>query len=51
MSNHSDITREDLVAVAYVLYSSLCEAFDKPHITPQDFEVDCNRAFKEFSEE
>ena len=28
MSNHSDITREDLVAVAYVLYSSFPDGFD-----------------------
>lgn len=51
MSDHSNITRENLVAIAYVLYSSLCEAFDKPHVTPQGFEADCNRAFSEFSKE
>ena len=51
MSDNSNITRNDLVAVAYVLYSSLCESFSKPHIDPQGFAADCKKAFEEFSDE
>lgn len=49
MSDNSKITREDLVAIAYEVYSSLCTSFDKPHITPQEFELNCNESFKNFS--
>lgn len=51
MSDNSNITREDLIAIGYVIYSSLCIAFDKPHETPPDFETNCRTAFKEFSDE
>lgn len=51
MAYYTNITHNDLVAIAYVLYSSLCESFDKPHIDPQSFSSDCEKAFKEFSNE
>lgn len=51
MSDNSNITRDDLIAISYVFYSSLCIAFDKPHDTPQEFETNCRDAFKKFSEE
>lgn len=48
MSENSNITRDDLVAIAYVVYSSLYEK-DKERLTPQQFVSDCEKAFKEFS--
>ncbi len=51
MADNSSITREDLAAVAYELYSSLCEAFDKPHLDPQSFEINCNETFKKFAKD
>lgn len=50
MSGNSNITRSDLVAIAYVLYSSLYEK-DKECLTPQQFALNCENAFKEFSDE
>lgn len=49
MSEHSNITREDLVAVAYAVYSSLYEKGSKP-LTPQEFGLTCEKYFKDFSE-
>lgn len=51
MADNSNITREDLAAVAYELYSSLCKAFDKPYLDPQGFEANCNETFKKFSKD
>lgn len=49
MSDSSNITRGDIVAIAYVFYSSLCESFGKPHLDPQGFAADCEKAFKEIA--
>lgn len=50
MSDNSNITRNDLVAIAYVLYSSLYEK-DEKRLTPQEFAINCENAFIEFSDE
>lgn len=49
MSDNSNITRDDLVAIAYVLYSSLYEK-DEKRLTPQDFALNCENAFRELSD-
>ena len=50
MSDNSNITRDDLVAVAYVVYSTLHATLGKEKDSPQDFSTNCKKAFAEFSE-
>ena len=50
MSDTSLITREDLVAVGYEIYKALYEKDAEP-LSPEAFEANCRKAFKEFSEE
>lgn len=49
MSDNSNITREDLAAVAYELYFALREK-DNELLTPQEFALNCEKAFEEFSD-
>ncbi len=49
MSDSSNITRGDIIAIAYVIYSSLCESFGKPHLDPQGFTADCEKALEEIA--
>ena len=49
MADNSNITRKDLVAVAYELYFALYEKGNEP-LTPEEFAANCEKAFKEFSD-
>ncbi len=48
MSDNSNITREDLIAVGYVIYTALYEKGVKP-LDHTEFAANCEKAFKEFS--
>lgn len=49
MSDNSKITRDDLVAVGYAIYTALYEKGVEP-LTPQEFAANCEKAFEEFSD-
>lgn len=49
MADNSKITRDDLVAVAYVIYSSLYQKDSEP-LTAQEFAANCEKAFRDFSD-
>lgn len=48
MSDNSNITRDDLVAAAYNIYIALHNTLGKEPLTPQEFGINCENAFKEF---
>lgn len=50
MADNSNITRNDLVAVGYAIYSSLHDTLGKEPLTPQVFDSSCEEYFKKFSE-
>lgn len=50
MSDNSKITRNDLIAIGYAIYSSLYEKDSQP-LTPQEFGCNCEKYFKNFSGE
>lgn len=48
MSDISKITREDLIAIGYVIYTSLYEK-DSGFLTQDEFAANCEQAFKDFA--
>ena len=48
MSDNSKITREDLIAVGYVIYTALYEKDVEP-LTDVEFAANCEKAFAEFA--
>lgn len=48
MADTSNITREDLIAIGYAIYTSLYEKDDEP-LQPALFAANCEKAFKEFA--
>jgi len=48
MADNSKITREDLIAIGYAIYTSLYEKDDEP-LRPAAFAANCEQAFKEFA--
>lgn len=50
MSDKSHITRDDLVAIGFAIYSSLHSTIGKEPLTPQLFGSTCEEYMKKFSE-
>lgn len=50
MSDNSNITRNDLVAVGYAIYTALHDTLDKEPLDHAGFEANCIKYFKDFSD-